>query len=185
MSNELKKTKYDEYDETKFYDEVIQPKIAEIKMLCEMKNLTFFTCFAVKNTDEKTSYKYDGLLTGSHDIRLKNDLIKKHLCVANGFKVMAQDAAIDLETDISIKKYIEDMDTSFQDNLSEDAEENNYVIDTETDIDDMIQSMLYTDNNTLLEQDTSTSKTKPHIKEQKNNKKGNTENDDSFDSFFF
>lgn len=123
-----------EYDKTEWYNTVIKPQINELKKLCLVENVPFFTCFAVQNTEEATSYKYDGILTGSNDITLTNDLLEKHLCVANGFNVVPKGSSIDLETDIEIQGYLEeDMDTRLPINeatdtttdTKEDPDENN------------------------------------------------------------
>jgi len=75
------------YNQEKLYEKEIQPLVDEIKKICAEHRLPFFTCVAVSNTAKKTTYKYDGLLTGYLDIALTDDKFSKHLCVANGFDV--------------------------------------------------------------------------------------------------
>lgn len=93
------------YDKTKLYEKEILPKLLEIKKICELNDLPFFSCCAVKSEEEKTTYKYEGILTGSKGIELYDDKYRKHLCVANGFDVKTNILS-NIEDDLS--SYLED-----------------------------------------------------------------------------
>lgn len=93
------------YDKTEIYEKEIVPKLAEIKKICELNDIPFFNCVAVKNAEDGTVYKYDGILTGSKQIKLADDQFEKHLCVANGFDVKTS-TEVDF-SDEDFLKYIE------------------------------------------------------------------------------
>lgn len=93
------------YDKTDIYEKEIVPKLTEIKRICELNDIPFFSCVAAKNDENGTIYKYEGILTGSKQINLHDDHFEKHLCVANGFDVKTS-SEIDFK-DADFLEYIE------------------------------------------------------------------------------
>ena len=85
-----------EYNMQSLYTAQILPHINEIKKICKVKNLPFFISTAVKNEKGKTKYVNDGVLTGSNQIGLYNDMFEKFLLVMHGGKVSYQE---DLDED--------------------------------------------------------------------------------------
>lgn len=76
------------FNDTEFFDEVVEGKVKEIQKLCEDANIPFFMCFCVENNEKKTKYKnyIHGAL--SSGILLTDDRITGHIGVANGFKTV-------------------------------------------------------------------------------------------------
>lgn len=75
------------FDKTKEYKKFILPIVDELRRQCEMFDMPMFVSCCVKSEDNATTYKRDGVCTGSHNISLFDDQIEKHLLVANGFPV--------------------------------------------------------------------------------------------------
>ena len=87
--NENEKAKRDikEYNLQSLYTNKILPHLNEIRKICKVNNLPYFFSTAVKNEKEKTKYINDGVLTGSNNIGLYNDMFEKFLLVMHGGKV--------------------------------------------------------------------------------------------------
>lgn len=85
----MKDTSITVYNEEKLYEEKLLPLITEIKKICVLSKIPCFTCVATANSSKGTTYKYDGVLTGTLNVNLSDDRFAKHLCVANGFDVHA------------------------------------------------------------------------------------------------
>lgn len=105
------------YDKTKLYEQEIEIKLKEIKKLCAKNDIPFFCGFAVKNTENKTSYKYDGFLPAAMDLVLTDDIFNSHLGVIRGFKVSERSLPSDLEIDGEL---LAEMETDLDTDLDED-----------------------------------------------------------------
>lgn len=77
------------YNSEKLYTDEIKPLLNQIKKICVTNNLPFISCVATANNDTKTTYRYDGVLTGTLGVTLSDNKFAKHLCIANGFDVKA------------------------------------------------------------------------------------------------
>ncbi len=76
-----KDVNYTEYNKEKLYEQKVLPLIEEIKKICVVENLPIFFSCAVKNEDKKTTYKQEGILTGSTGVELYQDRFTKFLLV--------------------------------------------------------------------------------------------------------
>lgn len=75
---------YTEIHQTKYFEEECRPLLEELKQKCYMAGIPYFFCAAVENNQEDTEYIADGYLTGSSQIKLKNDHIKHHMMIMDG-----------------------------------------------------------------------------------------------------
>ena len=75
------------YNMQNVYNAEILPHVNEIKKICKVQNIPFFISTAVRNENNKTKYVNDGVLTGSNQIGLYNDMFEKFLLVMHGGKV--------------------------------------------------------------------------------------------------
>lgn len=75
------------FNHSKIYEKELVPLINEMKKICALNKIPFFTCVAVSNTDTKTKFAYDGILPGYLDLELSDNQFAKHLCIANGFDI--------------------------------------------------------------------------------------------------
>jgi hypothetical protein len=73
-----------EYDLTDVYEKEIQEKVFELERLCSVYNIPFFATFATKNDSESTVYQRVGVMPGSRDIHLTNDLLSQYLLLQTG-----------------------------------------------------------------------------------------------------
>lgn len=80
-----KKDEITVFDKEKLYEEKIAPLVNDIKLICNLENIPFFTTFCIKNNNKGTNYITEGILTGSREIKLKDDRIIKHTLIQNGF----------------------------------------------------------------------------------------------------
>ncbi len=123
-----------EYNMQNLYTSQILPHINEIKKICKINNLPFFISLAVRNEKGKTKYINDGVLTGSNQIGLYNDMFEKFLLVMHGGKVSFQD-----ELDEEALNYILDqMPEEENNNNSNDNNTNSNIIETDDAIIDFV-----------------------------------------------
>ena len=80
---------YTVYDKSEVFNHEVKPYISKIKDICVREKIPFFTTFAVANTDEGgTRYSHTGNFTGSTEIHLGNDFLKKILMLFCGSKLL-------------------------------------------------------------------------------------------------
>ena len=80
---------YFELNENK--DRLLEEKITELLELCKIYDLPAFFTIAVKNTASETVYHSAVNGVGSHNRKLANDQIRKHILISNGFEILKQD----------------------------------------------------------------------------------------------
>lgn len=115
MNNEKNLTIYDKSD---VYKREVKPLIDNIKKVCVVNNIPIFISCAISNSEEKTEYKTDGIMTGSAGINLKNDKLEDFLMVLRGAK---------LESFGALKKF--------------ESDEMDYIMDIEDDIEDIEKAL--------------------------------------------
>lgn len=76
-----------EFDYQSLYTSKIEPLLAEMKIICKLNKIPFFFAIATKNINGKTTYKNDGVLTGSNEIGLYDDMFERFLMVMHGANV--------------------------------------------------------------------------------------------------
>lgn len=69
-------------DETK---EQVDDALRNLLEICQINNLPMYACVAIDNSGDTTEYDSVVHNTTSHDVVLKNDRIKKHMLIADGF----------------------------------------------------------------------------------------------------
>lgn len=107
-----KQKKITTYDKTELYNTKVAPEVEKIRVTCAAGKLPFFFSSAVKNDEEGTVYKNEGVLTGSFGIDLKEDHFENFLGVLHGGKVVF-DAG---DPDVSAKERVAYLqDASFED----------------------------------------------------------------------
>ena len=74
------------YNATDVYEENIRPLVNKLKLECYKAKIPFFLTVAVSNDELSTDYKFDGLLTGSLELKLTNDRFGDIVCVSKGIK---------------------------------------------------------------------------------------------------
>lgn len=79
------------FDKTEEFEKNIRPELDKLVTLCSKYNVPFYATFCVKNNEEKSEYVSDAMCTGSKDIVLKEDRIKKSLLLSQGFNVTMND----------------------------------------------------------------------------------------------
>ena len=67
------------------FDEKIKPKIDEINQICSVYGVPYFASFCLLDSKEGTIYENYMYGSISNGIHLKDDQIRKHINVANGF----------------------------------------------------------------------------------------------------
>lgn len=77
----------------------IDNKLEELLELCRIHRVPMFTSIAIGNSDEGTEYNNVTYNSPSHGIELKNDQIRKHILVANGFDVVPQRETVTIDPD--------------------------------------------------------------------------------------
>ncbi len=68
--------------------EKINDKLDEILELSQIYKLPMYASVAIKNSEEGTEYTSVVYNPSSHQIGLKDDRIRKHMLIANGFEVV-------------------------------------------------------------------------------------------------
>lgn len=91
VENEETNREINEYDLQALYKSKVEPHLTEMKKVCKLNNLPFFFTIAVKNEKGKTKYLNDGVLTGSNNVGLYNDMFEKFLLVMHGAKIGYQE----------------------------------------------------------------------------------------------
>lgn len=125
------------YDKQRFFTESIEPLLIEIKRLCVLNQIPCFFSFATKNTEKATTYKNDGIFTGSYEINLKSDMFPDMFSVINGIKYDVEKKRLVLPdvglSDRDITNYIMDQKEDLQsDELVMTEEEKNRFLETRT-----------------------------------------------------
>lgn len=69
----------------------VEAALLKLKETCQMLNVPMFATVAVENNDEKTIYNSIVNGAGSHDMKLTNDQIRKHILIANQFEIIKDD----------------------------------------------------------------------------------------------
>lgn len=73
------------YDRTEVFNLYIKEKAEEINNLCKSLGIISFMSFCTKGSETETEYKNYVCGSMSNGIRLKDDQIRHHINVANGF----------------------------------------------------------------------------------------------------
>ena len=76
------------YDKKAEYKSTIAPILKQLIKECTKNKIPMFVSFAPANDEEETTYVNDGVLTGSMNITLKDDLFEKYLGVLHGGRVV-------------------------------------------------------------------------------------------------
>lgn len=87
------------YKLNKEQKEAVEARLKSLLEVCQIYHLPMFAAVAIKNTDNETEYSniiYNG---GSHNVSLKDDKIKKHMLVANGFEPVPPREKIEIVAD--------------------------------------------------------------------------------------
>lgn len=66
----------------------VQDKMKELMEVCQIYRLPMYACVAVDNSGDTTEYESNVYNPASHNIQLKDDRIRKHLLIADGFDVV-------------------------------------------------------------------------------------------------
>lgn len=88
-----------EYDKSQIFKEEIKPILLELKKKCRVNNIPFFFSCAAANTDKKTSYTNEGVLTGSLGIDLTDDKFEKFVMVLRGAELQPLGAISQFDDD--------------------------------------------------------------------------------------
>lgn len=107
-----KQKKITTYDKTELYNTKVAPEVEKIRVTCAAGKLPFFFSSAVKNDEEGTVYKNEGVLTGSFGIDLKEDHFENFLGVLHGGKVVFDAGDPDVSAEERVA-YLQD--ASFED----------------------------------------------------------------------
>lgn len=67
---------------------IAEKKLNELFLHCQAYNIPMFGTIAVSDTGETTYYINSAFSAAGHLINLKDDQIRKHMLVANGFEVV-------------------------------------------------------------------------------------------------
>lgn len=76
------------YDHSKIYKKQIHPLVNEIKKLCAVNDIPFFSSFAIANDEKGTKYDNNGFLSNSTSRILKDDKFPAYLAVVRGFEMV-------------------------------------------------------------------------------------------------
>lgn len=76
--------KYTEIHKTEYFEKEVRELLKALKQKCFIGGIPYFFCAAVENDENGTEYIADGYLTGSSQIRLKDDHIKHHMMIMDG-----------------------------------------------------------------------------------------------------
>lgn len=77
--------KITKYNITKEQEKDVGEALAHMLDVSRRYQLPMFASFAVENSEEETKYKNIIYEASAHDLKLKEDLIRKHMLIANGF----------------------------------------------------------------------------------------------------
>ena len=67
------------------FNEKIKPKMDELNQICAVYSLPYFASFCISDGKEGTTYENYMYGSISNGIHLRDDQIRKHINVANGF----------------------------------------------------------------------------------------------------
>lgn len=79
----------------KVFNEYVREKIEEVNALCDMYGIPFFASFCIDDNKETSVYENYMFGSTSNGIQLKDDRIRKHINVANGFYTVPPHASKD------------------------------------------------------------------------------------------
>ena len=103
------------YDKTKVYNKYLKDLVEEIRYICDMNHIPFFTTFAVGNNEKGTKYISEAVSTGSRNYTLTDNRINRHLLINSGFIVEPPAQAVPMEK--SELEYIAQVDEDDEDIL--------------------------------------------------------------------
>lgn len=95
----MKNNTVTEYDKSQVFKDEIRPILLELKKKCRINNIPFFFSCAEANSEKKTSYSNEGVLTGSLGIDLTDDKFEKYLMVLRGAELQPLGAITQFEDD--------------------------------------------------------------------------------------
>ncbi len=84
---EAKEKGFNEKDD---YKTKVEPLVKEILMACDQCHIPMFMTFATEDTGRDTHYETEVLSSTVENRELKNDLIRKHTLVMDGFDVVPE-----------------------------------------------------------------------------------------------
>ncbi len=73
------------FDRETEFNEVIKPKMEEIKNLCIRYDIPFIAVFATGNTEAGTNYQMNGLMPGIQNITLKDNKLNNVFKTISGY----------------------------------------------------------------------------------------------------
>lgn len=73
--------------------QIVEKKLLSLLETCQTLQIPMFATVAISNDEEETKYNRIVYSAQAHQMRLKNDQIRKHILISNGFDaVPARDA---------------------------------------------------------------------------------------------
>lgn len=94
---EIGDMKITKFELTKDAKKAIDKKLEELLELCRIHRVPMFTSIAIGNSEEGTEYNNVTYNSPSHGIELKDDQIRKHILVSNGFDVVPHRETITID----------------------------------------------------------------------------------------
>lgn len=88
-----------QYDKSQVVKDEIRPLLLEMKKICRINNIPFFFSCAAANSEKKTVYTNEGVLTGSLGIDLTDDKFEKYLMVLRGAELQPLGAITQFDDD--------------------------------------------------------------------------------------
>lgn len=71
----------------------IEGRLKALLEVCQIYHVPMFASVAIENSEEETKYNNIVYSSQAHQVLLKNDTIRKHMLIANGFEAIpARDA---------------------------------------------------------------------------------------------
>lgn len=90
------KKKITKFDKKEYFKRECQPLLNDLVNKCSVHDLPFFFSACVESTENETVYIADGVMTGSKDIVLFDDRIKRHMLVQSGLDVRPKATEIEI-----------------------------------------------------------------------------------------
>ena len=75
---------YTKIHQKAYFEAECRELLKQLKQKCFMAGIPCFFCAAVENDENGTEYVADGYMTGSSEIKLKDDHIKHHMMIMAG-----------------------------------------------------------------------------------------------------
>lgn len=102
------KEKITEFDKTEDFTQKIEPIIKELVKICKFYEVPLYVTACTKSDSTSTTYRNFHVSTAINNHNLKDDQIRKHILISNGFDAYQPSTFLEIMADELIDEDITD-----------------------------------------------------------------------------